>query len=100
VPPGTVTLPALELVWTAEPNHWLVPEVADLPPGRALDVGAGEGRNAIRLAERGWTVTTVDFSAVGLTKARHLADAQPPQMLPGPRRTLRLLFLKARCLGS
>ncbi len=63
--------PALELVWTAEPNHWLVPEVADLPPGRALDVGAGEGRNAIWLAERGWTVTTVDFSAVGLTKARH-----------------------------
>ena len=48
------------LVWSAEPNRFLVEEVADLAPGRALDLGAGEGRNAIWLAERGWRVTAVD----------------------------------------
>ncbi len=36
-----------ELVWTAEPNRFLVAEVADLPAGHALDLGAGEGRNAV-----------------------------------------------------
>lgn len=65
-----------ELVWSAEANRFLVEEVADLPPGRALDLGAGEGRNAIWLAERGWRVTAVDFSAIGLQKARRLAEAR------------------------
>jgi SAM-dependent methyltransferase len=64
-----------ELVWSAEANRFLVEEVADLPPGRALDLGAGEGRNAIWLAERGWRVTAVDFSHIGLQKARRLAEA-------------------------
>lgn len=63
-----------ELVWTAEPNRFLVDEVADLAPGRALDVACGEGRNAVWLATRGWQVTGVDFSAVGLDKARRLAE--------------------------
>ncbi len=62
-----------ELVWSAEPNRFLVAEVAGLAPGRALDVACGEGRNAIWLAERGWTVTGVDFSPVALDKARRLA---------------------------
>ncbi len=44
-----------------------------LPPGRAIDLGTGEGRNAIWLAERGWQVTAVDFSAVGLARAARLA---------------------------
>jgi SAM-dependent methyltransferase len=65
-----------ELVWSAEANRFVVEEVADLPPGRALDLGAGEGRNAIWLAERGWRVTAVDFSGVGLQKARRLAEAR------------------------
>ena len=65
-----------ELVWSAEANRFLVQEVADLPPGRALDLGAGEGRNAIWLAERGWRVTAVDFSDIGLQKARRLAEAR------------------------
>lgn len=69
-----------ELLWTAQPNRWLVEEVAGLPAGRALDLGAGEGRNAVWLAAGGWTVTAVDFSAVGLGKARALAAGRPPQV--------------------
>jgi SAM-dependent methyltransferase len=65
-----------ELVWSAEPNRFLVQEVADLRPGRALDLGAGEGRNAIWLGERGWRVTAVDFSGIGLQRARRLAEAR------------------------
>jgi SAM-dependent methyltransferase len=65
-----------ELVWTAEPNRLLVGEVDGLAPGRALDLACGEGRNAVWLAERGWAVTGVDFSAVGLDKARRLADTR------------------------
>jgi len=62
-----------ELLWQADPNRFLVSEVADLAPGRALDVACGEGRNAVWLASQGWTVTGVDFSAVALDKARRLA---------------------------
>jgi SAM-dependent methyltransferase len=65
-----------ELVWSAEANRFLVEAVTALPPGRALDLGAGEGRNAIWLAERGWHVTAVDFSDIGLQKARRLAEAR------------------------
>jgi SAM-dependent methyltransferase len=62
-----------ELVWSAEPNRFLVEEVAELTPGRALDLGAGEGRNALWLAGRGWRVMAVDFSEVALDKARRIA---------------------------
>jgi 2-polyprenyl-3-methyl-5-hydroxy-6-metoxy-1,4-benzoquinol methylase len=62
-----------ELVWTDTANQFLVAEVGGLAPGRAVDLACGEGRNAIWLAERGWSVTGVDFSPVGLTKARRLA---------------------------
>ncbi len=65
-----------DLVWTAEPNVFVVRELGGLAPGRALDLGAGEGRNAIWLAERGWQVTAVDFSAVALAKAAKLAAAR------------------------
>jgi len=61
-----------ELLWSAEPNRFLVEEVSDLPPGRVLDVACGEGRNAIWLASRGWRATGVDFSEVGLAKADRL----------------------------
>lgn len=63
-----------ELIWKGEPNQFLPPEVADLPPGRALDLGCGEGRNAVWLATQGWIVTGVDFSDVGIDKARRLAS--------------------------
>jgi SAM-dependent methyltransferase len=63
-----------ELVWTAEPNRFLAAEVEDLAAGEALDVACGEGRNAVWLAQRGWQVTGVDFSRVGLDKAARLAE--------------------------
>jgi SAM-dependent methyltransferase len=62
-----------ELVWGAGPNRFLVEQVANLRAGTALDVACGEGRNAIWLAEQGWQVAGVDFSSVGLEKARRLA---------------------------
>jgi SAM-dependent methyltransferase len=55
-----------------EPNVWVEQLTADLLPGRALDLTAGEGRNALWLAERGWDVTAVDFSSVALDRARRL----------------------------
>jgi SAM-dependent methyltransferase len=67
---------ASDLLWTATPNRFLVAEVEGLEPGAALDVGCGEGRNAVWLAEQGWRVTGVDFSDVGLDKARRLAAAR------------------------
>jgi len=62
-----------ELIWKADPNRFLVEELDALAPGRALDVACGEGRNAVWLASKGWRVTGVDFSRVGLAKARRLA---------------------------
>ena len=65
-----------ELVWSVTPNQFVAAELADLPPGRAVDLAAGEGRNAIWLASRGWDVTAVDFSQVALDKGRRLAESQ------------------------
>ncbi|MBH0120192.1 class I SAM-dependent methyltransferase [Rhodococcus sp. NPDC003382] len=58
------------------PNPQLVAEVADLPPGRALDAGCGEGGDALWLAARGWHVTAVDIAETALDRARaHAATA-------------------------
>jgi SAM-dependent methyltransferase len=65
-----------EFEWTTRPNQFVAAELADLPPGRALDLAAGEGRNTVWLAERGWRVTAVDFSRVGLEKGRKLGTAR------------------------
>ncbi len=62
-----------DLVWSAEPNQFVARECADLPPGVALDLAAGEGRNAIWLARQGWDVTAVDFSQVALDKGAKVA---------------------------
>ncbi|GAA4964649.1 class I SAM-dependent methyltransferase [Kineococcus glutinatus] len=56
-------------IWSGEPNGALLAEVADLTPGRALDVGCGEGADAVWLARRGWRVTALDVSAVALQRA-------------------------------
>src|SRR5215472_1298203 len=65
-----------EFEWTTRPNQFVAAELADLPPGRALDLAAGEGRNSVWLAEGGWRVTAVDFSRVGLEKGSKLAAAR------------------------
>ena len=62
-----------DLLWSAEPNRFLVEEVESLAPGRALDIACGEGRNAVWLAQRGFGVDAVDFSDVALERARALA---------------------------
>ncbi len=64
---------ARDYVWTVEANQFVEAELSDLAPGEAIDLGAGEGRNAVWLALRGWKVTAVDFSPVGLEKAARLA---------------------------
>ncbi len=61
--------------WSGQPNPTLVAEVASLHPGRALDVGCGEGADAIWLSGRGWQVTAIDPSGVALSRARWVADA-------------------------
>lgn len=64
-----------ELLWGKRPNRVLVAEASELPPGRALDLACGEGRNAVWLAEHGWDVLGVDFSEVAIAKARTRAIA-------------------------
>lgn len=63
-------------LWSGNPNPQLVSQTASLRAGRALDVGCGEGADAIWLAQRGWQVTAVDISAVALARgARRAAEA-------------------------
>src|SRR4051812_25376983 len=63
-----------DALWSGRPNGRLVAELADLAPGRALDVGCGEGADAIWLAQRGWTVTAIDVSDVAVGRARANAE--------------------------
>jgi SAM-dependent methyltransferase len=58
-----------ERLWSGAPNGALVAEVAGLAPGRALDVGCGEGADAVWLAAGGWDVTAVEVSGVALERA-------------------------------
>ncbi len=60
--------------WSGRPNGRLLAEVTSLTPGRALDVGCGEGADAIWLARRGWTVTAIDISDVAVSRAREAAE--------------------------
>lgn len=68
---------SMEQVWSGRPNAVLVTEVAELEPGRALDVGCGEGTDAVWLARQGWGVTALDVSQVALERAAlHAEDAE------------------------
>jgi SAM-dependent methyltransferase len=60
-------------MWSGRPNGRLLIEAAGLTPGRALDVGCGEGADAIWLARSGWTVTAIDISDVAVSRARAAA---------------------------
>lgn len=85
---------AADLLWSAPPNGFVAELLEPLPPGHALDVAAGEGRNAIWLVERGWAVVAIDYSSVAVERMRvraaerlgdragglttHVADATMP----------------------
>lgn len=62
-----------EYLWDVRPNRFVERYLSGLEPGTAVDLAAGEGRNAVWLAQQGWTVTAVDFSQAGLDKAARLA---------------------------
>lgn len=64
-----------ERIWSGLANDVLVTETADATPGRALDVGCGEGADAVWLAAHGWRVTALDVSSVALSRAAaHAAE--------------------------
>jgi chemotaxis protein methyltransferase CheR len=65
-----------ERVWSGRVNPRLAELAAELPPGRALDLGCGEGADALWLAERGWDVVAVDVSATALRRASEAASAR------------------------
>jgi thioredoxin reductase/2-polyprenyl-3-methyl-5-hydroxy-6-metoxy-1,4-benzoquinol methylase len=60
---------SVDAVWSGKPNPRLVATATELMPGSALDVGSGEGADAIWLASQGWEVTGVDISTVALERA-------------------------------
>jgi SAM-dependent methyltransferase len=65
-------------VWSGNPNPQLVAEAADISPGRALDVGCGEGADAIWLARKGWAVVAADISSVAIERGeQHARDTDP-----------------------
>lgn len=69
-----------DAVWSRDPNPRLVEQVSGLAPGTALDVGCGEGADAIWLAGRGWQVTAIDVSSVALARAAQHAEQAGPQV--------------------
>jgi SAM-dependent methyltransferase len=69
-----------DAAWSLEPNHFLVQELSGLAPGKALDLGAGEGRHAIWLAQNNWQVTAIDFAAKGIDRGKIMAARQHVQV--------------------
>ena len=77
---------ATDLVWSAEPNRFVAELISPLTPGSAIDIAAGEGRNAIWLAQQGWTVTATDYSSVAVermgARAAEVLGAQAARLTP------------------
>lgn len=63
-------------LFSVEPDETLVELATSLPAGRALDLGAGEGRNSLWLARHGWRVIAVDVSPVALGRLAGEAGAE------------------------
>lgn len=77
-----------DLVWSIEPNVWVRQVVEPLAPGSAIDIAAGEGRNALWMVERGWRMTALDYStrsrsSIGLSVTR---ESSEPRSLSGTSR--------------
>jgi SAM-dependent methyltransferase len=84
-------------VWSGNPNPLLVREAAGLAPGTALDLGCGEGGDAIWLARQGWRVTAVDVSEVALRRAAgHAAEAGVGEAVEWARHDLARSFPQVR----
>lgn len=69
-----------EYVYGIEPNDFLKANYSSIPKGKVLCLAEGEGRNAVFLAELGYSVTAVDSSSVGLKKAEKLAHMRGVQL--------------------
>ena len=65
---------AKDRLWSAAANLFVADRLSTMVPGTGLDLAAGDGRNAIWLAERGWSVTAIDFSEVAVERGRTLTD--------------------------
>ena len=57
-------------LWSSTPNLFVADRLASHEPGRGVDLACGEGRNAVWLAELGWSMTAVDFSTVAVERGR------------------------------
>jgi hypothetical protein len=80
-------------IWSGNPNTVLVQETTDLAPGRALDLGCGEGADAIWLARRGWHVTAIDISRTALDRAaEHATEANVADRIDWQRHDLAVSF--------
>src|ERR1022692_4406826 len=108
----------MEQMWSGQPSTPLVSETRGLRPGRALDVGCGEGADAVWLAEHGWDVTALDVSRVALDRAADhaghaglveaalppasfdLVSAQYPALLRTEKHEAELALLKAVAPGG
>ncbi|MEV4392941.1 bifunctional NAD(P)/FAD-dependent oxidoreductase/class I SAM-dependent methyltransferase [Nonomuraea sp. NPDC049607] len=78
-----------ERIWSGDPNARLVEEIADMTPGTALELGCGEGADAVWLARRGWRVTAADVSGVALARAAaHAADEGVAELIDWQRHDL------------
>ncbi|GAA5107678.1 SAM-dependent methyltransferase [Nocardia iowensis] len=76
-----------------QPNDRLTETVTDLPPGRVLDLGCGDGGDALWLARRGWHVTAVDISVVAVERLADLArSGGVPDRVVAERHDLRTSF--------
>jgi SAM-dependent methyltransferase len=60
--------------WSTEPNVFVADRLGSSRSGTGLDLAAGEGRNAIWLAEQGWDMTAVDFSETAIGRGRAISD--------------------------